>query len=114
MDEEEFLLEYKALTNSVEKASPNSKILIMSILPVSQRKENITPLMSNERIDEFNSYLKIFAEDNSFEYLDLSDSLKNEYNALDIAFDAGDGLHFSSKAYKKLIEDINKIIDNSK
>ncbi len=110
LDGEEFLIEYQNLTDQILEVTPESKIVIMSIQPVSLAKENSAPLMSNERIDEFNGYLKSFAQINDFEYMDVSYALKNDYNALDVQYDAGDGLHFSNTAYRKLIEEMNKMV----
>lgn len=109
-NEEEFIEEYQNLVDSITAVTPDSKIVIMSIMPVSQRKELAVPMMSNDRIDEFNGYLEEFCIKNNFEFLDISDALKNENNALAYEYDAGDGLHFSNGAYRTLIEEINRVI----
>lgn len=110
LSEEGFRAEYQQLTDAVLEATPDSKIVIMSILPVSLRREEFMPIMANDRIDSFNAALKSFAEENGFEYLDVSEALKNEYNALDIRYDAGDGLHFSGRTYQRLLEAINEAV----
>ena len=113
LDETTFLEEYRNLVSIVKKSSPQSKIYIQAILPVSSAQELNVPKMSNRRIDAFNALLKEYAQQEGYVFLDFSDALKNNNNALASQYDAGDGLHFNSTAYQRILAELTRLTENS-
>lgn len=105
VDEVTFINHYSKLVDDLRDASPNSQIIIQSMLPVSYsypitKNANI----SNDKIDSYNELLKQFAKDKNCKYLDTTSALKDKYNSLAPEYDGGDGLHFNANAYKALLQ----------
>lgn len=104
-----FIEKYNELIERLIEASPDSKIIIESILPVNENtytgsNKNLT----NKNIDEMNTELLAISENRGVYFLDISDALKNEENSLAIQYDCGDGLHFTKEGYEAVFEEICK------
>lgn len=108
MDEESFIEEYALFLDELHQASPDSIIIVQSILPVSKSYETQKPTLSNQKIDRYNKLLKQLAEQKGFAFLDSSAVLKDKNNALDQKYDRGDGLHYNKAAYEALLQFYNK------
>ncbi len=104
MTDEEFMEEYDILVDQLVAVSPDSKIVIQSILPVANWKYLEMPSLTNENIDYHNALLKDYAEENGYTFFDISDYFKDETGALDYTYDAGDGLHFNQTFYHAYLE----------
>lgn len=100
-----FMNEYEALIDDLRAASPDSLIIIQSILPVSSYYQTyIDSRLTNEKIDSYNALLKQLAEEKDCRYLDTSGVLKDGGNCLSSEYDSGDGLHFNSRVYEVLLQ----------
>ncbi|MCD4696811.1 MAG: sialate O-acetylesterase [Bacteroidales bacterium] len=102
---------YKLILNKINKQSPETKIYIQSILPVSKHASfHFTGnyLLLNEDVAEVNDALKVIAEKRGFIYIDLfigfitDGELNPEYS--------WDGLHINAKGYKLWFEQIRSFI----
>ena len=102
--DEEFMEEYDILVDQLVAVSPDSKIVIQSILPVANWKYLEMPSLTNENIDYHNALLEDYAEENGYTFFDISDYFKDETGALDYTYDAGDGLHFNQTFYHTYLE----------
>ncbi|MDD2418221.1 MAG: GDSL-type esterase/lipase family protein [Oscillospiraceae bacterium] len=113
MGEDSFMSEYSALIDELKSASPNSLLIIQSILPVSSYYEICTdPRLTNHKIDNYNAKLKQLALEKDCRFLDISSLLKDNQNCLSSIYDSGDGLHFNIHAYEVILQyiDQNRII----
>lgn len=99
MSDEEFMQEYDTLIDELTELSPDSKIIIQSILPVASWKYTEMPALTNENIDYHNDLLAQYAQENGYTFYDIADNFKDENGALAFEYDAGDGLHFSQTFY---------------
>lgn len=104
MGEEEFMEEYRALTESLHAASPESTIILQSILPTAWWKYQEIPAFDNDNIDYYNELLCDYAQEAGYFYLNSAEIMKDSRNSLRAEYDAGDGLHFNSTAYEALME----------
>ena len=104
MTEEEFMQEYDLLIDQLTGVSPNSRIVIQAILPVSGWKYQEMSYLTNENIDHYNRLLKEYSEENSYIFFDISSEFKDEEGNLAREFDAGDGLHFNQNFYQRYIQ----------
>lgn len=102
MAEEEFIEEYRNLIELIQQSTPDSQVIIQSILPVSYQKEQSDTRMRNAKIDSYNGKLLLLAKETGCYYLDSAQALKNSKNMLDTKYDSGDGLHLNQKAYEVL------------
>ena len=104
MTEEEFMQEYDLLIDQLTGVSPNSRIVIQAILPVSGWKHQEMSYLTNENIDHYNQLLKEYSEENGYVFFDISSEFKDEEGNLAREFDAGDGLHFNQNFYQHYIQ----------
>lgn len=102
--EKSFKEYYSKLVTSIKEASPDTKIILQSIFPVSKSAEKNSPNTSNERIDTANSWIKDIAEELSVRYLNTASVLKDNKGNLSSDYDSGDGIHLNKDGYAKALE----------
>lgn len=102
--EEKFKQYYQKLIDSVNAASPDTKIIVASILPTSQNVSKNQPAISADKIERANKWIYQLALSNSLRYLDLSEALKNDKGYIKNEYDSGDGIHPNKQGYLALIE----------
>ena len=103
MTEDEFMEDYDELIELLVEASPDSKIIIQSILPIAWWY-NAMPNLTNERIDYYNGLLEDYCDEKGYLFFDISDQFKDEEGNLDSRYDAGDGLHFNQTFYHTYLQ----------
>lgn len=107
MQKSTFLEKYIEMIEKLMKASPNSKIIIESILPVNEETYNRgNPNMNNVNVDDMNRELLNLVNIKGIYYLDLSDVLKDENNRLARKYDCGDGIHFTNAGYEAIYNEM--------
>lgn len=107
MQKATFLETYIEMIERLMKASPKSKIIIESILPVNEETYNRgNPNMNNINVDDMNRELLSLANIKEIYYLDLSDVLKDENNRLASKYDCGDGIHFTNEGYEAIYNEM--------
>lgn len=107
MQKATFLETYIEMIERLMKASPNSKIIIESILPVNEETYNRgNPNMNNINVDDMNRELLSLANIKEIYYLDLSNVLKDENNRLASKYDCGDGIHFTNAGYEAIYNEM--------
>ena len=104
MGEEKFFSEYAALLDELKESSPDSILVVQSILPVSQALEAENPQLANTIIDAYNRRLKTLTLEKGGRWLDTANLLKNAQGSLNTIYDSGDGLHFNKRAYQALFD----------
>ncbi|EGJ26839.1 SGNH/GDSL hydrolase family protein [Streptococcus porcinus] len=84
----------------IKRKSSETQIYLLSILPVSDatQYQKTVKVRNNETIDQLNSALQTLT---GIEFIDLSSSLKNANNALDLQL-TKDGLHLNLEGYEKV------------
>jgi lysophospholipase L1-like esterase len=107
LSSEMFTQRYEKLIKDIKAKSPNSKIYIQSILPVSDKAVKSKPHLNSARINEFNNALKKMAEKEDINYVNIASVLKNTNTDLH----EGDGIHFKYQFY---ILWLNYLADNTK
>lgn len=103
---EKFASNYAQFVRAIKEKLPDTNIYIQSILPVSSKVAIKKPLLTNERINEFNTALKSMAETEDAKYVNIA-SVTDDYNSLY----AKDGIHLKSSFYKLWL---NYLINNTK
>ena len=97
--EEKFKSYYSDLIAAVKEISPDTKIILQSVLPVSKKYERKTQGVSMEKINRANGWIVDIAEENQVKYLHTVSCLKNKDGYLDQKYDSGDGLHLNKDGY---------------
>lgn len=93
---------YKKLVSAIKEASPDTKMIIQSVFPVTEEYE--ASAISNEAIDRLNGWGKEIAYECSLNYLDTQSILKTASGAMIPDYSEGDGVHMNSTAYKEIVK----------
>ncbi len=94
--------EMKAFVGELLAESPESRIYIVSIPPVTYAHE----LKGNETMDmvnKYNSLLESAAAESGAGFLDLCSELKNDKGYFSSLYAEADGMHFLGSAYKRML-----------
>lgn len=109
MSEDDFKYEYASLVEVIKEASPDTRIFLNSIYPVSRHSKKI----SNQAIDNANRIIAQVANDCNVEYIDTNSKLKGADGfAHDHLIDQGDGIHWNRAGYERIIELIRAEINS--
>lgn len=102
MDEEYFITEYTKLVQTVQEASPNTKIILNSIYPVSASypaENGIT----NEKIDAANTWVERIANSLGVKYLDSESVIKDSNGAMPDNYSNDKALHLNADGFDLVI-----------
>ncbi len=106
---EHYVQQYKDLLQSIKQIVPDCLVVVQSITPVASTNEY--PKITNDAIKRYNSKLQEMLASLGREdiiYFNAYKSLLDDKGMMDLKYDAGDGLHINTDAYKKLLEDLSK------
>ena len=103
-NEEKFKEYYGKLITAITESSPDTKIILQSVFPVSKDHEKQDPTLTNRKIDEANGWIESLAEEMGVRYLHTASALKNDGGALDPAYDSGDGITLNASGYAKVLD----------
>ena len=105
--EEYFKTCYKKLINAIRSASPETTVILQSAFPVAENMDmsaySVDLKALNEYIDLQNSWAYSLACEEGCGYLDTSRILKDEKNNLKFEYQAGDGHHLTTEAYRQIL-----------
>ena len=105
--EQAFRANYLRLIEVVQKASPNTKIILQSCFPVAENMDmsrySLTLDQLNEAIRQINKWTLAIAEDYDLRYLDTAEILSDKDGRLKIEYQNGDGHHLTGEAYQEIL-----------
>ena len=101
-----FLYDYRKLTQAIAEASPDTVIVIQSVFPVAANCDafSVGPDEINRDIRTLNGWLLEFADENGYRYLDTASVLTDENGMLPESYQAGDGIHLTADAYRTVLQ----------
>ncbi len=102
--EEKFKEYYARLIDTVKEASPDTMIILQSVLPVSKAVEKESPSISNDRIGEVNHWICELGGELSVRYLNTHSALVDEKGYLKQEYDSGDGITLNASGYAAMLE----------
>lgn len=102
MDEDWFKTDYTALVQSIQAASPDTKIICNSIYPVENDYEQIESI-NNTNIPQANEWIKAVAEATGCKYADSASVLKAEDGNLREDYGNGDGIHLNADGFNAVL-----------
>ncbi|MBQ4111567.1 MAG: hypothetical protein IJD38_02095 [Clostridia bacterium] len=101
LPESEFKACYSDLIKGIQNASPDTKIILQSIFPVTQS----CTTLDNTKIDNANKWVKAIAAENGCRYLDTQTVLKDDKNCLKTEYcNSNDGIHLGKNAYEVILQ----------
>lgn len=104
MNEELFKSEYTDLVTGLQAASPNTKIILNSIYPVAAHLDRTQLDITNEMIDETNSWVRDVAEATGVRYLDSNSCLRGENGFMVGSYAIKDGLHLNPTGLQLVLD----------
>ena len=102
MDEDWFKTDYTAHGQSIQAASPDTKIICNSIYPVENDYEQIESI-NNTNIPQANEWIKAVAEATGCKYADSASVLKAEDGSLREDYGNGDGIHLNADGFNAVL-----------
>ncbi len=101
LKEDDFKAVYADLVRKVQKASPDTTIILQSIFPVTAD----CTVLDNARIDTANKWVKAVAVETECRYLDTQSVLKDDKNCLKAEYcGSTDGIHLTADAYRVILD----------
>ena len=98
MKEDYFKSEYKKIIESVQTASPDTKIICQSIFPVAKTYARLESI-NNELIDAANKWICEIAAECEVKYLDTNSALRDADGWLPEDYHNGDGMHLQTNSF---------------
>ena len=106
ISEAEFDQGSATMINEIKRVSPNTKIYLLSILPITQYGPNINNF-NQKTIDYYNTKISKIAASNGLSYLNAQAVLKDDAGYGDPNYYVGDGYHLNSNGHRMLRNYIN-------
>jgi hypothetical protein len=103
LGEEAFKSNYEDLIESVQTASPDTKIILGTIFPVTASYDTSSGI-NNDKINAANEWIKEIAATMGVKFLNTASAIKGADGFLPEDGDNGDGMHPNEDTYKKVIE----------
>ncbi len=105
-NKDNYVNNYNKLINAVKEASPNTKIILQSVYPVSAACADFsvdgTTICSYT--ETLNTWIReIAASHENVKFADTASVLKNVDGTLLSAYDNGDGVHLTAEAYQEIL-----------
>lgn len=98
MKEDYFKSEYKKIIESVQTASPDTKIICQSIFPVAKTYARLESI-NNQLIDAANKWICEIAAECGVKYLDTNSALRDADGWLPEDYHNGDGMHLQTNSF---------------
>lgn len=97
---EEFTERYRGVVDTIREAQPNALIFLQGNLHVTEKKSASSKIYTNEKLNEFNSFIASLADDEKTIYLDVNEIFDDEKGYLKGEL-SNDGVHVYGKYYKE-------------
>ena len=110
VNEEQFKQIYKRLICDVKAASPETKIIVQSILPLSEKSVNHYKKLTKDAVTIANSWIKELAGELCVPYINTHDLLINESGYLRAEHQSDEYLHLTSDAYAIILKAVREFI----
>ncbi len=107
---ETYAEQYKSLIQSILSKVPDCFIVAASITPLAQ-KNDYDNILNNEDIKKYNKKLRemiVHLGKENVIYFNAFTTLSGEDGYMETQYDLGDGLHINGTAYKKILEEVSK------
>jgi len=103
MDEEWFIRDYTALVESIQAASPDTRLILNSIYPVAASYKYQSDI-NNAKIRDANGWIERIAESTGCRFLNSFECLVGSDGYLPESSQNGDGLHLNGEAFTTVMQ----------
>ena len=98
---EDFIKRYDAIISSALEVSPDARVIIQSIIPLTSYQSSQSSYVNNQNTADYNSALKEYADEKGYLFLDTGGLLSDTDGALAECYALSDGIHLTVDACKK-------------
>lgn len=110
----ELIDDYKGLINALKEASPNSKICVISIPPVTKDSSLAEGAeITNDKINTVNKYIENMCTEMNIKYFDLNTHLSDDDGYFKEEYAELDGMHFKVNTYDVLLYGLEQMWNKS-
>lgn len=99
---------YQRLIDTVREYSPSTKIILNSCFPIAKNMDmsryTISSATLNGYINQINRWTRELASANGVSYIDTASLIKDGEGFLDSRYQADDGYHLNTEAYKIILK----------
>ncbi len=113
MPKEKFISVYENIIAAVRENSPDTRLFVQSILPLSDKSVRHYDRLSKQAVTEANDWIRQVCEENGVSYIDTHRLLTDSDGYLKKIYQNDEYMHLTSAAYKVIIENIYSFISNS-
>ena len=107
VSEESFVTYLENIAENLKKVSPDSRIHIVSITPISKGHRWNSTCDGTNRINRYNAAAEKACTEKGFaDWINVHDNLADSEGYLLSSYTSGDGLHIGTSAYKSVLNDI--------
>ena len=110
LGENDFKSVYREMLLSVKAASPDTKIYVQSILPLSDKSVNYYKKITKEAVLTANSWIREVCASLSVPYIDTHSLLTDNSGYLKKEYQNDEYMHLTGSAYAVILENIKKFI----
>lgn len=103
-DGETFAASYEKAIDYIKEVSPDTKLMIMSLVPQTKEYLSWIPRRNNAILNKYNYYLASLCEKKKVPFLNVAEVLKNSEGLANKDLYYGDGYHPNVAGMKKMIE----------
>lgn len=94
---------YGRLIDSIKESSPDTKIILQSVFPVSKAAHKKDSTLSKDRICQVNEWISELCTEKSVRYLDTFSALSDKNGYLLPDYDGGDGITLNKAGYDAML-----------
>ncbi len=113
LSEKDFKETYKKMLLSVKEASPQTKIYVQSILPLSDKSIKYYKKITKEAVITANGWIREVCASLSVPYINTHDLLTDETGYLKQEYQNDEYMHLTSAAYEVILSNIRRSIANN-
>lgn len=113
LSEKDFKETYKKMLLSVKEASPQTKIYVQSILPLSDKSVKYYKKITKEAVITANGWIREVCASLSVPYINTHDLLTDETGYLKQEYQNDEYMHLTSAAYEVILSNIRRSIANN-
>ncbi len=111
LSREKFVAIYRELLLSVQKASPGTRILVQSILPLSDRSVKHYKRLTKEAVVQTNLWIRALCMEMRIPYINSHDLLIDPLSGyLKQEYQNDEYMHLTGEAYRVILEHIRNVI----
>lgn len=109
-----FIKDYKDLISALKEITPNSKICVISVPPITKDSSTAKSAgITKKMIDDANKQLNKMCAEINVSYFDLNTHLSDDEGYFKEEYAEFDGLHFKIKTYNVLLAGVEQLWEKS-